>query len=190
MSILIIITLATLINLYYTGCKLFTVKKGFIMKKSGIFFCITASLVALIVLPHCYGKEKKESSSKKTEHKAKKMITLSSGLRYEVLKAAPENAAAAKNGKNVDVHYSGYLNNGSDELGTKFDSSVDRGQPFSFILGAGYVIRGWDEGVATMKVGQKIRLYIPAELGYGKRGAGRLIPPNSDLIFDIELLKA
>lgn len=159
------------------------------MKKSGIFFCITASLAALIVLPHCYGKNKNEPSNT-TYKKAKKMVNLPSGLRYEELKAAPDNAASAKSGKNVSVHYTGYLNNGSDGLGTKFDSSVDRGEPFSFPLGAGYVIRGWDEGVAQMKVGQKIRLYIPSALGYGTRGAGRLIPPNADLIFDIELLRA
>ncbi len=115
------------------------------------------------------------------------MITLPSGLRYEVLTPAKEGGIQATPGKTVYVHYTGYLNNGSDGLGTKFDSSVDRGQKFSFPLGAGHVIRGWDEGVAQMKVGQKIRLYIPAALGYGSRGAGRLIPPNADLIFDIEL---
>ena len=90
-------------------------------------------------------------------------------------------------GKNVSVHYTGWLNNNGAK-GTKFDSSVDRGQPFNFALGAGQVIRGWDEGVAGMKVGGKRTLMIPSALGYGARGAGNVIPPNSDLIFDVELL--
>ena len=88
-----------------------------------------------------------------------------------------------KAGATVDVHYTGWLLDG-----TKFDSSVDRGKPFSFHLGAGEVIRGWDEGVAGMKVGGKRKLRIPAELGYGARGAGGVIPGNATLIFDVELL--
>mgnify|MGYP003596452507 CR=1 FL=1 len=91
--------------------------------------------------------------------------------------------AEAKAGMTVDVHYTGWLLDG-----TKFDSSVDRGKPFSFHLGAGEVIRGWDEGVAGMKVGGKRKLRIPAELGYGARGAGGVIPGNATLIFDVELL--
>lgn len=87
-----------------------------------------------------------------------------------------------KVGQTVSVHYSGYLTNG-----TKFDSSVDRGQPFKFVLGVGQVIQGWDEGVATMKVGGKRRLIIPPQLGYGHSGSGP-IPPNAELIFDVELL--
>jgi len=93
-------------------------------------------------------------------------------------------------GKSVQVHYTGWLYDAAaaDGHGKKFDSSVDRGQPFAFLLGAGMVIRGWDEGVAGMKVGGKRTLVIPPEMGYGARGAGGVIPPNATLIFDVELL--
>lgn len=90
----------------------------------------------------------------------------------------------------VSVHYTGWLYDPSkpDGKGAKFDSSVDRGEPFSFSLGAGQVIRGWDEGVAGMKVGGKRTLIIPSHMGYGSRGAGSAIPPYATLIFDVELL--
>jgi len=98
--------------------------------------------------------------------------------------------AEATPGKSVQVHYTGWLYdpNAAEGHGKKFDSSLDRGQPFSFSLGAGMVIRGWDEGVAGMKIGGKRTLVIPAEMGYGARGAGGVIPPNATLIFDVELL--
>jgi FKBP-type peptidyl-prolyl cis-trans isomerase len=107
--------------------------------------------------------------------------TTTSGLRY--IDEVVGEGAAMQAGKNVAVHYTGWLTNG-----TKFDSSRDRGQPFRFVLGAGRVIKGWDEGVATMKVGGKRTLIIPPELGYGARGAGGVIPPNATLIFEVELL--
>ena len=99
------------------------------------------------------------------------------------------NEAAA--GRRVTVHYTGWLYNetAADKKGTKFDSSRDRGQPFSFPLGQGRVIKGWDHGVAGMKVGGQRKLVIPAEEGYGSRGAGGVIPPNATLHFDVELLK-
>src|SRR5437660_1391554 len=104
------------------------------------------------------------------------MITTASGLQYEDLTEG--TGQQAKAGDSVRVHYTGWLTDG-----TKFDSSLDRGSPFSFKLGAGQVIKGWDEGVAGMKVGGKRKLNIPAALGYGSRGAGAVIPPNAELIF-------
>jgi FKBP-type peptidyl-prolyl cis-trans isomerase FkpA len=109
-------------------------------------------------------------------------ITTASGLVIEELVVGSGAAAAA--GQKVSVHYTGWLTDG-----TKFDSSKDRGDPFIFPLGKGHVIQGWDEGVAGMKVGGKRTLVIPAELGYGARGAGGVIPPNATLIFDVELLE-
>jgi FKBP-type peptidyl-prolyl cis-trans isomerase len=103
------------------------------------------------------------------------------GLQYWDIKVGTGPVAVA--GQTVKVHYTGWLTNGK-----KFDSSVDRGEPFTFELGRGQVIKGWDEGVAGMKVGGKRQLRIPPELGYGDRGAGGVIPPNATLIFDVELL--
>lgn len=108
-----------------------------------------------------------------------------SGLKYEDQKVG--TGTEATSGKQVSVHYTGWLNKDGAK-GTKFDSSVDRGAPFQFPLGAGQVIKGWDEGVAGMKVGGKRTLMIPSALAYGARGAGASIPPNSDLIFEVELL--
>ncbi|MEA2113090.1 MAG: FKBP-type peptidyl-prolyl cis-trans isomerase [Patescibacteria group bacterium] len=102
-------------------------------------------------------------------------------LKAEILKEG--TGVEAKNGDKVSVHYIGVL-----EDGTKFDSSLDRGQPFAFTLGAGQVIRGWDLGVIGMKIGEARRLYIPSEFGYGERGAGNSIPPNANLVFEVELL--
>lgn len=105
-----------------------------------------------------------------------------SGLIYDDLVEGEGTAAGA--GNKVTVHYTGWLTDGS-----KFDSSLDRNQPFQFSLGAGQVIRGWDEGVAGMKIGGKRKLTIPPQLGYGAAGAGGVIPPNATLVFDVELLE-
>ncbi|HEY7616253.1 MAG TPA: FKBP-type peptidyl-prolyl cis-trans isomerase [Terriglobales bacterium] len=104
-----------------------------------------------------------------------------SGLEYWDIKTG--TGLTAERGKRVSVHYTGWLTNGK-----KFDSSVDRGTPFAFSLGAGEVIKGWDEGVAGMKIGGKRQLRIPANLAYGDRGAAGVIPPGATLIFDVELL--
>jgi FKBP-type peptidyl-prolyl cis-trans isomerase FkpA len=109
-------------------------------------------------------------------------VTTESGLKYvDVLVGTGREAVS---GNLVTVHYTGWLTNG-----TKFDSSVDRRDPFSFPVGSGKVIKGWDEGVAGMKIGGKRKLTIPPQLGYGARGAGGVIPPNATLVFDVELLE-
>ena len=113
------------------------------------------------------------------------MTTTPSGLQYEDTKVG--DGAEATAGKSVTVHYTGWLYNDGTQ-GAKFDSSKDRNDPCGFSLGAGMVIKGWDEGVAGMKVGGARTLVIPAALGYGARGAGGVIPPNATLKFDVELL--
>lgn len=118
-----------------------------------------------------------------------KRIKETSGLEYEIITPAPAGALAPQKGQTVSVHYTGWLDDNGN-LGRKFDSSVDRGQQFQFPLGQGYVIAGWDEAVAGMKIGEKRRVFIPSKLGYGSRGAGAAIPGNANLIFDIELFGA
>ncbi len=110
-----------------------------------------------------------------------RVVTTASGLKYEDLRLG--TGPSPQTGQIAVVHYTGWLTDG-----TKFDSSVDRGTPFEFPVGQGRVIQGWDEGVATMKVGGKRKLMIPPDLGYGARGAGNVIPPNAELVFDVELL--
>lgn len=110
----------------------------------------------------------------------------SSGLEYEIMQEGM--GASPKPGNMVTVHYTGWLNKNGQPSGQPFDSSHNRRQPFTFQIGVGMVIKGWDEGVMTMKIGEKRRLYIPSNLGYGARGAGSIIPANADLIFDVELI--
>jgi peptidylprolyl isomerase len=113
------------------------------------------------------------------------MTTTASGLQYE--DTAPGTGASPQRGQTCVMHYTGWLWVNSAK-GAKFDSSHDRGRPFTFPIGQGRVIKGWDEGVASMKIGGKRTLLIPAELGYGARGAGGAIPPNATLLFEVELL--
>lgn len=144
------------------------------MKKYGI------ALVLLVVIGYFFYRNI-------MVHAKESMVTANNGLKYSILKEAPAGAKEAKAGSTVTVHYTGWLEENGKE-GKKFDSSVDRKQPFVFILGIGQVIKGWDEGVKGMKVGEKRRLIIPSNLGYGARGAGNVIPGNATLIFDVELL--
>jgi FKBP-type peptidyl-prolyl cis-trans isomerase FkpA len=138
------------------------------------FFAIFSLLFVV-----CVQAQGDNSSPTKVTGKSKKTP---SGAEYWDITTG--SGATASAGKAVSVHYTGWLASN----GKKFDSSVDRGQPFMFQLGAGQVIKGWDEGVSGMKVGGKRQLRIPPELGYGARGAGGVIPPNATLIFDVELL--
>ena len=116
-----------------------------------------------------------------SETKMSEVISTPSGLKYEVITEG--DGASPEKGNTIVVHYTGTLEDGS-----KFDSSRDRNQPFQFRVGTGQVIKGWDEGLMMMKVGDRRKLIIPPELGYGARGAGGVIPPNATLIFDVELL--
>ena len=112
-------------------------------------------------------------------------VTTASGLQMADTKAG--TGASPKTGQTCVMHYTGWLYQ-DGKKGAKFDSSLDRGQPFEFAIGTGQVIKGWDEGVATMKVGGKRTLVIPPQLGYGARGAGGVIPPNATLLFEVELI--
>ncbi|GLH67299.1 FKBP-type peptidyl-prolyl cis-trans isomerase [Geothrix edaphica] len=123
--------------------------------------------------------------AQRPKKKAPAMITTLTGLQY--LDTQVGTGASPQPGQRCSVHYTGWLSD-HGKKGKKFDSSVDRGEPLVFPVGVGRVIKGWDEGLLTMKVGGKRTLVIPAALGYGARGAGGEIPPNAELIFDVELL--
>jgi FKBP-type peptidyl-prolyl cis-trans isomerase FkpA len=123
-----------------------------------------------------------DTSAPTPTNKSMKTVVLPSGLEYVELREG--TGAVAKKGAKVSVHYTGWLADSKK----KFDSSVDRHEPFTFTLGAGMVIKGWDDGVEGMKVGGRRQLHIPAKLGYGDQGAGSAIPPNADLVFDVALI--
>jgi FKBP-type peptidyl-prolyl cis-trans isomerase len=157
---------------------------------------MSLSITSLCALPGCANDTKKDTTKQNNQQETKeketmKRVTLPSGLQYEIItQASDAQAKKPQKGDIVTVHYTGWLadNDGNPIMNKKFDSSVDRNAPFMFVIGRGQVIRGWDEGVMDMKVGEKRRLIIPAELGYGARGAGNLIPPHATLIFDVELI--
>jgi peptidylprolyl isomerase len=143
------------------------------------------SLKATVVALSLMGIVSMTSDDSASAQSAAKPVTTSSGL--QIIDTQVGAGASPRSGQTVTVHYTGWLyENGAK--GKKFDSSVDRREPFEFPIGQGRVIRGWDEGVATMKIGGKRTLIIPPALGYGARGAGGAIPPNATLIFDVELL--
>lgn len=140
-------------------------------------------VATLVLATNACKKKTEEAAAPHSETPATESVSAAAGeLKIDDTKVG--TGAEAVSGKRVTVHYTGTLTDG-----TKFDSSVDRGQPFSFMLGAGQVIKGWDQGVAGMKVGGTRKLTIPADLGYGATGAGGVIPPNATLLFDVELLK-
>lgn len=143
---------------------------------------LALALLPAVTAPRAAADETPQKNEKVRKVEEKKIKT-ASGLEYVDLEEGKGDAV--KYGQAVEVHYTGWLTDGK-----KFDSSKDRGQPFSFTLGRGQVIKGWDEGVNGMKVGGKRKLIIPAHLGYGARGAGGVIPPNATLVFEVELLKA
>ncbi len=134
-------------------------------------------LLCVLILPVVSGAGQKMG----TEKHSTKLVTTESGLKFMDLVVG--NGRTAELGDTATVHYTGWL-----EDGTQFDSSLDRKEPFAFRVGSGMVIKGWDEGVASMKKGGKRRLIIPPHLGYGKRGVGTIIPPNATLTFEVELL--
>jgi len=156
------------------------------IKNIFIFNALIACLFTLMPLDsNAKVTVKKIEVKKMQKTDSPKEVTTPSGLKY--LDEVVGTGSSPKAGQTVKVHYTGWLNN-NGEKGKKFDSSVDRGQPFEFIIGIGQVIKGWDEGVSTMKIGGKRKLIIPSTLAYGERGAGSDIPPNATLIFDVELL--
>ena len=157
---------------------------------------LALSLLASTGLMNAVGTEakndaKKSCSIKQPSKETMKRVTLPSKLQYEIISESKDaNAKSPQKNNVVTVHYTGWLadSEGNPMMDKKFDSSVDRGTPFQFVIGVGQVIKGWDEGVMGMKVGEKRRLIIPADLGYGARGAGGLIPPHATLVFDVELI--
>ncbi len=146
---------------------------------------LTATLAMTLGAAPTAGPQAAKGHKTTAPTKEKKMITTASGLQY--LDTVEGSGASPVKGRTCVMHYTGWLWDGKAK-GAKFDSSVDRGQPFAFTIGVGQVIKGWDEGVSTMKVGGKRTLIIPSALGYGSVGAGGVIPPNATLCFEVELL--
>jgi len=156
------------------------------MKRLIVVSALMVTTASLFLM--CRDSNNKANNSTTTQSGKRQMTRTrtASGLEYEILEEG--SGASPKSGDMVTVHYTGWLNS-NGERGKQFDSSFSRNEPFVFKIGAGRVIKGWDEGVMDMKIGEKRRLFIPANLGYGARGAGSVIPANADLIFDVELIK-
>ena len=157
------------------------------MKKLVIAGSMVLATAAVVI----YAKNAKNTkqNNNTTQVRGTKKMTrtkTTSGLEYEIIQEGA--GASPQPGSMVTVHYTGWLDKDGQPSGQPFDSSHNRRQPFTFQIGVGMVIKGWDEGVMTMKIGEKRRLYIPAALGYGSRGAGNVIAGNADLIFDVELI--
>ena len=152
------------------------------IKKDLISLVLVVAVIGVVFFVLMKPKEiKAPEESNTTTNEQNNNNTQKMELKIETLKEG--TGEGAKNGDKVTVHYTGTLENG-----TKFDSSVDRGQPFTFTLGVGQVIEGWEKGILGMKVGEKRKLTIPSDMGYGQYGAGEMIPPNATLIFDVEMI--
>ena len=155
------------------------------MKRLVVVCLFTVATAVLLV--HC--KNKRNNLNNNTVQLEATQMTrtkTNSGLEYEIIQEG--SGASPKPGSMVTVHYKGWLDKDGQKSGQPFDSSHNRRQPFTFQIGVGMVIQGWDEGVMTMKIGEKRRLYIPSQLGYGSRGASSVIPANANLIFEVELI--
>ena|SRR3989344_88858 len=152
-------------------------------------YIVAAVIAAALLFGIYFTLNHKQQRGTSMEEKKNEFVTRDSGLQYLILNEG--SGAQAKAGDMATVHYTGWLYDPSalEFKGKKFDSSVDRGKPFQFGLGAGMVIRGWDEGVALMKVGDKRTFILPAKLAYGSNAVGGIIPANATLVFDVELLK-
>jgi FKBP-type peptidyl-prolyl cis-trans isomerase len=155
------------------------------MKKNNIVFSLLAVIIVFGIIGYLVSRPKVQPQPKAEQPLAETTNTTNTtnmnDLQMTIVKEG--SGVEAKPGDQVSVHYTGTLTDG-----TKFDSSLDRGEPFTFVLGAGQVIKGWDLGVAGMKVGEKRTLYIPASFAYGEQGVPGVIPPNSVLIFDVEMV--
>ena len=141
----------------------------------------------LIMLSSCWNKTATQKEPPIKTAKSEKLLQKKETIEFKVLKTAKNDADTPKIGSDVTVHYTGWLKE-NGKKGKKFDSSLDRNRDFTFTIGKGYVIKGWDQGVMDMRVGEKRELTIPPSLGYGKIGASNIIPPNATLIFEIEIL--
>jgi FKBP-type peptidyl-prolyl cis-trans isomerase FkpA len=169
------------------------------MRAKSLTTSLTTAL-AVVVLAGCQPKDKPADSAPTAGTTAPATDSIpepapaetgTENMPMQKIDLAPGNGAEIKSGQNALVHYTGWLYDAAapENKGKKFDSSVDRNEPFEFPVGSGMVIKGWDEGVVGMKVGGKRRLVIPPDMGYGARGAGGVIPPNATLVFDVELVE-